>query len=284
MKAKRFLILIPALIMAMLLSGCIQMVTSLDIKSDMSADIDIRMGILEDFYDQVGGESAFPETDPPEGFTVTPYTADGYKGFETKGTVDNILAEDSAAGISLGYGFLETGEEGGKKYIKFDMPASNMSGAVSGQTGMSVYELGEYGRTDIRMIVTLPYEIKESNATSVSGRTLTWDLSSFEGDRMYAYAVEGGFAFPIWLIIVIIAAAAAVVIVLLLLQKKKKAQALTGQYSAPQQPGQYAEYAQPETPVQPEAEQAVKIQFCPMCGKKLPESGMFCPGCGHKLK
>ena len=246
MKARRFLILIPILILAFVLSGCIQTVVSLDIKEDLSADVDIKVGIDEDYYDMVGGDSAFSEVNlgESEGFIVSSYSADGFKGMEAKGSVSDLTSGSDALGDMMGNDFIRVGQTSdGKKTIELNVPANSFADGISGTSGYSMEDLSSYGKMDLRLIVTLPYEVKETNATSRSGNTLTWDLLTFEGTEMTAYAEQGGFAFPIWLIIVIIVAAAAVVAIFLLLHFRKNKQAAAGSYA-----GGYGSRSQEQTP------------------------------------
>jgi len=231
MKARKILILVPALLLALLLSGCLQTVVNLDIKEDLSADLDVKTGIDEDYYDMVGGESAFSNVDTgeEEGFTVTPYSADGYKGMETKGTIQDITKGNTMLDNMFGKNFLTVKEEDGKQIMVFKAPISGVQSQISGQSGYSISDLESFGKLDMRIIIKFPYTVTDSNATSVSGNTLTWDLVDFDETEMYAYVEGGGLfggfgggGFPVWLIIVIIAAAAAVAVFFILKYLKKK--------------------------------------------------------------
>lgn len=315
MKAKRILLLTAALMLALFLSGCMQTVVSLDIKEDMSADVSIKMGIDEAYYNMAGGDSVFSNVNKgeAEGFTVSPYSEDGYKGYESKGTVKDITAGQSSILENLfGPDFIriETAEDGSRT-LDFRAPVSGIENQMAMQSGYSMSELLSSGNPDMRVIITFPFDVEESNATGVSGNTLTWDLFKFEETDMYAHAVLNVFTFPVWIIIVIIAAAAAAaVFVFFWFRKKKQAAPQYGYYGRYSGPGyskpeysesgfsrpdhieqgyngpDYSESGLPE-PVSTDnnaGENGLPLLFCPRCGRKLNDGMTFCPECGHKLR
>ncbi|MBO4234870.1 MAG: hypothetical protein J5928_00295 [Firmicutes bacterium] len=188
MRSKKIIIIALVIAMMITMSGCIQMVLELDIKEDMSANFDMKVGILKEYSDMM--EDMWKDYEGVEklGYTVAPYEDDDYTGMEVTGKVKDITKQNDISDNFLSDSqavFISYKEEGGKKIVTLDLPVNSFYG---GSEDMSLEEMNEYAKTDIRLVVTFPYDVVEHNATSASGRTLTWDISKMTDDNMHAVA------------------------------------------------------------------------------------------------
>ena len=192
MKRKKITIIALVLAMMFMLSGCIQMVLELDLKEDMSAEFDMKLGILKEYSEMMEDMWADYDEISKLGYTVAPYEKDGYTGMEVTGKVRDITKKNDVSEYFLNEGkeiFIAYKEDGGKKLVTLNLPVNSFYGDTeSEEAGMSLEELNSYAKADIRLVVTFPFDVVEHNATDVSGRTLTWDISEMTDSNMYAVA------------------------------------------------------------------------------------------------
>ena len=187
MKIKKMIAVIMTLLMTVLLSGCVQMVFDINIHEDMSADIQMKVGIAEGFYDMAGGDEALNMDEAiADGYTVESYNDSGYIGKVVKGKIDDVTKENEVLGELSSGSFITIEESGSKKIIKMSIPSDAITGSLEEEAGISTEDFSLYGKPDMRIIVTFPYEVKEHNASSVDGNTLTWNILEVTDSEMYA--------------------------------------------------------------------------------------------------
>jgi len=195
MKRKKITIIALLLAMMFMLCGCIQMVLELELKEDMSAEFDMKVGMLNEYSELMEEMKADMWADYDEmsklGYTLATYEKDGYTGVEITGNIKDITKENNIAENFFNDSqivFISYKEEDGKKLVALDLPVESFSGVAESEIGMPIEDISGYAKSDIRLIVTFPFDVVEHNATDVSGRTLTWDLSKMTDDNMYAVA------------------------------------------------------------------------------------------------
>lgn len=224
MKRKKAFVIIAILIATTMLSGCIQMVAKVTIHEDMSADIDFKIGIAVEYYGLM--EDADMEDMGEPGFTSQPYEEDGFKGIEMKGSIDDITKKNDALEVISDEPFITVKEENGRRVIRLDIPADNISESFAEETGSSIEALAELAEPDMRIVVTFPYDVVEHNATDISGRTLTWNLLEITDENLYAVSEEkaagAGNALIRGLILALVALAI-IAVTILILSKRKSA-------------------------------------------------------------
>lgn len=233
---KKMILLVMVLIATIVMAGCMQMVVDINIHEDMSADISTRVGIATEYYDMVGGDEAFGEMDNMEadGFKSQPYEADGFKGIEISGSVSDITKPNEALSTVSSDTFITVEEKNGKTYVTMDLPMSDLNESFEGGTGGSLEEFAQYGNPDMRIVVTFPYDVTEHNASSVSGKTLTWNLLEVKDGSLHA-VVEvpkkgGSLVKGLILAVVVLAIIAITIIVLSKMNKNKKKAASTATF------------------------------------------------------
>lgn len=235
------LLCVPLMIM---LSSCVRMKATYEIKSETEADVSIDMGMLKSAADQ-GGQSRTKES-MCEG--------DGGLASPTKG-VKNAKAEPYDDGEYIGCKVTGTAQISELEVLTlkddvwtFDMKSGDSSG--SGEDA-SLF-------TDFKVSVKFPGKVLTHNGSStVQGTTVTWtdpkDIFTSEGLKATAEHKSG---LPVWLwpllgFLVLALAAAAMFFVLR--QRKRKAvaaqQAQAQQWSGQQNqwqqgPGQDQQYGQ----------------------------------------
>lgn len=228
---RKALVLVLVLALALVLTGCMQFNVDIKVNSDKSASIDVKEGILSSYYDMVVTDDSNPFSDLQDaadkyGFTVGNYSNSDYKGVELKGTIADVTNPNGAMGEFLAEdNVFKTETVDGKEVITFSCPVSGVTDGITGSANASLESLEEYGKLDLKITVTMPYAVTESNATEVKGNTCTWDLLKFTGSSMTASCKEGksGGGVGIGLIIGIVAAIAVVAVVIVVLLKKKPA-------------------------------------------------------------
>jgi hypothetical protein len=219
-------------LIAALLSGCIQMVMGVEIHEDGTGAVRMQTGVLESMIEEAGDQmdlEGSAEDAREQGYTVSPYSSDGYSGYvyeKSFSDVESMNRDDVMMGMKMQ---METGDEGGKKVIVWNVE-SNMADQMEDGSGLSVDALKQMSNMDLRFMVTLPYPITETNAHSLSndGRTATWDLlDAAEMGTFTARAVEGSAGLSLWVIILIVVAVviAVVVVLIVVFSTKRKRQA-----------------------------------------------------------
>ena len=193
---KRFALL---LLLALGLSACtIRFDIGVEVNEDETGTFTAFVGLdqeLRDLMEQSGGEDlSLTEqmtSDVPEGFEVEEYTEDGFEGVKLSADFDSFAdlnqqltetggGELGATDMVNGFEFTHDGDE-----FRFSADVSGVDegfGDVLGEAGgedlLSGFDPSLMSDLfEIRFRLTLPGEIKEHNADSIEGNTLTWDLA-----------------------------------------------------------------------------------------------------------
>jgi len=273
-------------ICAFCLTGCMRFNTTVTVKSNGKLDVSMLYAMMDmsDYgYDADSMTDTQMQEYKDQGWDVEEYNQDGFKGYilskkditanELESSMEDTQSELSGEASSIKF------TKQGLKYVLdwqvFDRNQGEQLSAYKNYFTMS----GGY----MKITVNLPVKPSDSNATYVSndGKTLEWDLLNLGPEQ----SIHLEFTLVnIWLIIGLCAAAAVVVIgivlAIVLSSKKKKAVQMqsTGYYQQNgnyppqgqfnntqyqpdprmQQPIQTVQQYQPQTPVNPEGQQAMK--------------------------
>ena len=222
---KKISVLITLLVLSLVLSGCTKVEYNLVVTKD---DVSYKgtVGFSKEFLAQMeemgeateGETEAEPEDEIDEysneleesGFTTEEYEDDEYKGFKFEksfGTLEDVSTKDE-----IEYSDLED-KEASKIFIVDDsdptktkytakIKVSNPEEVNLGpedditdgdDLDENIGDIGELmGSMDLKFKVSLPVAPLSSNATSVEGTDLTWDLTQLEGEY-----IEFSFELPV---------------------------------------------------------------------------------------
>ncbi len=212
---KRFM---PLMLLALALSACtIRFDMGVDVKDDESGTFAVFIGLdqeMRDLVAQSGGEDTNIVDQltgqVPEGFTVEDYSEDGFEGARISGnfsSFDELNSRLSQAGSDSGsplgadvVNSFKLTHEGDEFRFNADVSGlgqdltSTLDQAGGGDlpSGFDTSMLSDL--FDMRFSLTLPGSIKENNADSVNGNTLTWNLALNEqrGALEAASSTAGG--------------------------------------------------------------------------------------------
>ena len=242
--AKKYIVLFLALLAALCLSGCMQVVLKVDVNRDGGGKLEAMIGIQEQYYEmatQTDGTDPFQQiidsAKNQDGISASKYKENGYQGIRVKQKVQNLTTlsqmGSTTEDLTENLTFTMT-EENGKKVYSVSGKADIQS-ALDNQ-GVSKTQLLAMGdAVDLRFVVTFPYKVTEHNGTELSddGRTVTWDLLKFDKETLSAKAVEDGSGFgSALLIILLVLLAAAFGLFLYNALKKKKGSSSSAQQKA----------------------------------------------------
>jgi hypothetical protein len=195
---KRFL---PLLMLALALSSCtIRFDMGVDVKEDESGTFTVFVGLdqeMRDLIAQSGGEDTNivdqMTQQVPEGFKVEEYSEDGFEGAKISGSFssfDDLNQRLTQAGgdqaSALGGDVVNSFQfthEGDEFHFTADVSSLGQdltttlgdAGSSDLPSGFDTSMLSDL--FDMRFRLTLPGEIKDNNADSVNGNTLTWNLA-----------------------------------------------------------------------------------------------------------
>lgn len=214
--------------MIFMLSGCVQMVIGVNITRDGAADISVKTGILNSVYDMLsenGDKSPVDETRSEaenNGYSIEEYTEGDYRGVIMTKRVDNLSEAADSDKYIEGVHFSKE-----KSGLKQTMSLrGTLVNADSFKKNMKDSNI-DISQADMKLVVSVPYAITKTNATSVSSdnRTATFDLVQLdeielecEGDIMLFGAVPMTAAA---IVVAVIAIGAVVLIVVGFIKKKR---------------------------------------------------------------
>lgn len=240
MKKKTSIFVVMVLTLALLLTGCIQLNVELTVKEDMSGEVTVKAGVLNSVASMVGDtkdlfSDLYEAADDDKNLTASSYKNKDYQGVQVTGKIADVSEGNDDL---LGKGFVVTKTQvEGKDAFKLNIPANSVTGSITESAGQSLSSLEEYGKMDLKVIVTFPYPVAETNGTLSNGnKTVTWDLLTFTEKNMTAVAVKGakgggGSGFLVVLIVIIVLVVAALVVFALMKSKggsKKASTTSTG--------------------------------------------------------
>lgn len=231
-------VLMAAAVLLCCLSGCVRMTVGLNIQADGSADVSVSMGVTEDLYAMLAQDGQDPMAEvkskaEESGYTAEEYDEDGYKGL----TMTQHIADLQQATQSDAYmdGLSFTKEKNGLKQMMTLSGAVNTAESMKeNMDGMTV-DLSQF---DVKLTVTVPYAITESNATEISedGKTATWDLMSVDTINL---ACEGDvllFGMPVTAALCIVGGLAVLAVILIVIGAVRKKKAHSVQAGAVPEP------------------------------------------------
>ena len=226
---KRLFALCLMLALAVGLTGCIRVDTTLKVNSNKTVDVRTLFAFNTEMLPMEEGEEnpAGPSQEEidelkEQGFTCETYSQDGFTGYtlSKKGIdINAINGEDTGLESLLdGISFKVDGN-----HVTVDVEA--LSEEEYEESSEVFGQLKDYGGY-MNFNLEIPTKATKHNATSVSkdGRTLTWDLTSMKaGDKIHAEFDLTGSSTPSWLLPVILGVLAAAIIaaVVIILMKKK---------------------------------------------------------------
>ena len=283
--------------------------TTIDVKSNGTADLSIVYACGEDEYEDLHAQYEFMKEDfDDDEWSVSDYDEDGFIGCEF--TIEDVELDKVEKKMNddfleyFGFESFELNKKGLNYTIDWD--TSDVKADVLNDRE---YEDDEY-EGFMEVVVNLPGKAKNNNATDVSkdGKTLTWDL-------MEEDTVELSFAASNTILIVAIIGgvclaliAAGVVILIIVLSKKKKSKKAAASAEAqpaapvnaqpsPAEPApvhDYSKYMPPadEAPVAaPAVVSAAEPAAAPVSepleapaapAPEVPKAALVCPNCGYK--
>ena len=195
-----------------LLTGCIRIEIGIDVKKNGKADVSLLYavsdGLMEDSSAGLSEEDI--EEYENEGWSVEPYSKDGYTGYYLKRSDADLTNTELMDGSSGNV------RKEGSRYI-IDLSVLPESDQLDIRSSASwIKSMG--GSFVVRM--TLPVKPVAHNATSVSsdGKTLEWDILSMDTDSIHVEFDAGSNV----LLYALIAAAAIVIGAVLVFAKNHK--------------------------------------------------------------
>ena len=202
-KANKPVLFVIVIMMAVLLSGCMQMSIDIIWKEDNSGTLSMTIGIDKSVLSMMGTteedlqkqlkESMLEEDD----YTVRNFSNEKYTGITATTTIADMTTEtnDTTQQISFNY----TDKSGNKIYTV----SGNFNGAEA-LGGNSSFEDSGLSMTDIemKMSITMPGEIISHNATNQEGNKLTWDMTETSTTEIQATSEIGsGGGMLLWILI-----------------------------------------------------------------------------------
>lgn len=217
-----------AIAMMLLLSGCVQMIIGVNISGDGSADVSVKAGIANNVYEMLADDETqnpMAETQKEaedNGYTVEQYTEGEYRGLIMTKHIDDFEASSDTDTYTEGLS-LKKEKCGFKQIIKL---SGKLVNADSLKQNMNDSDI-DISQFDMKLVVSVPYPITNSNATSISGdkKTATFDLVTLDKIELECagdIVLFGCIPMPAAAAVVAVLAAAAIVLIVIGIIKKKK--------------------------------------------------------------
>lgn len=237
---KRFLAVLAVLV-AVMLTGCMRVNVGIDVKSDGKADISLLYAMSDELMssfsdeddDDAESESVALNAEEikeleDEGWVYKEYKEDGYSGYLiTKQGVDLKELADSFKGAGsetgLGSDDFVVKEENGVYTIDWKVLDSE-----DAEESSEYAEYFDQFNGYMRLVITLPEGSIKNNATEVSedGKTLTWNLlKSSDSAAHVEFKLPSNSGLPmvtIIIIVVVVLAILVIIIAIILANKNKK--------------------------------------------------------------
>lgn len=251
-RIKKAIACLLAVVCAFALSACVKLNSDLKISKDLlisgsilfqvdSTAFESQLGQAPDVQDEI---QEMQSKLPPE-VTVKEESDDVYKGYEL--TFTKMKPEDFTAfceeQLNGAFGRDMSIEKTDNGTIKFSMAnplTMDLGGAYGSGNPFSNPYLGTgstpsaKGMMDESIIkFTFPGKVISADGADVQGKTVTWNLKTYDGETLTAEAKASGFP---WLVVIIVAVVLVIllivggIILLVVMSKKKKSK-------QPQQPG-----------------------------------------------
>ena len=221
-------------------TGCVRYEVKLKIDEDGKTEVQMIYATLQTDSNSASS-SSIAETKAKyldAGYEVEDYieTEDGntYIGIYVRksgATLDQAIENMSSGDLEFGTLSL-TKDEDGVYFLAMNYDSETEQAQSSGASSSVLEKYGGY----MRFVIEIPGKVIESNATNVSGKTLTWDILSAD-EFMYAkFTLEGGggFKIPMWVFGVLFGAIViigGVFFAFVIMSNKKKAESYV--YTSP---------------------------------------------------
>lgn len=221
-------------------TGCIRYEVKLSIDKDGKTTIVLTYAALKTDSTSSSSLASSKLKYLNAGFEVEDYieTSDGntYIGFIARkegSTLDKAIADMSSKDLDFGTVSLSKDEEG-VYFLAMNYDSETQQAESGGATSSALEKYDGY----MRFVLEVPGKVVESNATKVSGKTLTWDLLTADEFVYAKFTLEGGggFGIPMWVIGVLIGGIiiiGGVVVAIMIISNKKKAEAFSYSPSRP---------------------------------------------------
>lgn len=209
------------------LSGCVSMLTSVDIHADGSADISIKSTVSAEVYKMFSTQDNTNLIDDTKaeasaaGYAVEEYNENGYVGVIMTKHIDSTDAIGDKDKYVEGLAFERTSEPF-KKTISVSGTLASIQSLKQNLTASSI----DTSSFDLKLIVNAPYPITETNATEVSAdrKQATFDLvqlDTIELKSEHSAVLFGIIPMTGASIVVVILAAAALALIIIGAIKKR---------------------------------------------------------------
>lgn len=225
------MVLMVAAVLICGLSGCVRMEVGLDIQKDGSADVSVSMGVTEDLYAMLTQDGQDPmaevkSTAAENGYTAEEYEQDGYKGLTMTQHIADLQQATQTDTYMEGLSFTKE-KNGFREMMTLSGAVNTAESLKENMDGMTV-DLSQF---DVKLTVTVPYAITESNATEISedGKTATWDLMTVDTINLTCEGDVLLFGIPVTAALGIVGALAVVAIVLIVVGAVRKNRARKAQ-------------------------------------------------------
>lgn len=223
---KKICLILMVCIFAASLAGCTQMVTTIDIKTDGSADVMLKAGMAEEVYAMfANGDTDILGDTKKEAedmnYTVEEYNEDGYVGLKMTSHIENLERIPESDKYIEGLVFTKSGDLFNKEM--------SLTGTLASVTSLKQNMEDSSINTadfDLKLVVSVPYPITDTNAALISedNKTATFDLLADDNINLVCAkkAVLFGVIPVTWASIVVIVLAAAVVALIIIGFFKKR--------------------------------------------------------------
>lgn len=229
--AKRIAIMMM-LSLLFVLAGCVRYEVKLTIDKDGKTSVSLLYATMQTGSGQ-STSAQLAETKQKyleAGFEVEDYieTEDEntYVGIYVKKngqTLDEAIERMSGENLNFGKASL-TKDEDGVYFLAMNYDSETSQAQSSGASENALDSYGGY----MRFVLEVPGKVIESNATKVSGKTLTWNLLSSQEFIYAKFTLEGGggFHIPMWVFAVLLGGIiiiGGIVFAFIIMSNKKKA-------------------------------------------------------------
>jgi len=194
---KKRILACVAVLIAVMLTGCMRVSVGIDIKEDGKADVSMLYAASDELMSMGSDDGEEPESVAlseeeikklnDEGWSYNAYAEEGFSGYVIKksdveiNAIGNEFAE-AEDGTGLGSDDFVIKENDGVYTIDWKV----LSGEEASETGEYAEYFNMYNGY-MKLVITLPEAAINSNASEVSedGKTLTWDLLTMGEDAAH---------------------------------------------------------------------------------------------------
>lgn len=208
-----------------ILTGCVNVNYEVTLNEDGSADVAFVYAFDKETLEQMGTTSESMTEDMQEqsqesGYKIETYSDDKMEGFKA------IKHLDNASSLSLSEVF---GEENVKdtdeNKISIEKKGSKVIFSQNAEIDLTSMDESTASVVTMKYTIKLPVKAGENNANEVSedGKTLTWNLTAGQVNKVEFKAEKGGInIIPIIVVVAVIVVACIVFVIIKVVKKDKK--------------------------------------------------------------